>query len=56
MTPEEIRMRAIEAAAKSPQPHADGYAAGVLDTAKLWSDWVFSGKLPVDEPVVGDLL
>lgn len=56
MTPEEIRMRAIEAAAKNPQPHPDGYTAGVLETAKLWSDWIISDKLQADEPVVGDLL
>lgn len=40
MTSEEIKIRCIEAAAKAPQVHADGFAVGVLETAKLWSAWV----------------
>lgn len=40
----EIRMRCIEAAAKSPVPHRDGYSAGILEAAKLWEQWVREGQ------------
>lgn len=40
MEPSEIRLRLIEAAAKNPIPHRDGFAAGVLEQAKTWEAWV----------------
>lgn len=36
----EIRLRCIEAAAKTPTVHRDGHAAGVLETAAKWAEWV----------------
>lgn len=46
----EARLRLIEAAAKNPFPHADGFAAGVQETASTWFDWVFSGGEPGNSP------
>jgi len=43
MTPVEVRMRCLEAAAKNPIPHKDGFAAGVLESAKAWATWVEKG-------------
>jgi predicted Ser/Thr protein kinase len=40
MDANEIRLRLIEAAAKFPTTHVDGYAAGVVDTAVRWLAWV----------------
>lgn len=42
MDEREIRLRCIEAAAKTPMLHADGHAAGVKETASLWFDWIIS--------------
>jgi hypothetical protein len=42
MTPEEIKLRLIEAAAKNPQPHAEGYGKGVVAAAQQWYEWVTS--------------
>lgn len=36
----EIRMRCIEAAAKNPLPHPEGYAMGILTTAEIWEKYV----------------
>lgn len=41
MSPIEVRLRCIEAAAKNPVPHKDGFAAGILEAAKLWEQWVY---------------
>jgi hypothetical protein len=51
MTPEEIRLRCIEAAARTPTPHADGYTAGVLEAAKKYADWVTDEKFV--PPLIG---
>jgi hypothetical protein len=40
----EIRLRCIEAAAKNPTPHKDGFAAGVLESAAAWNAWVISDE------------
>ena len=40
MTPDEIRLRCIEAAARNPVPHVDGYAAGVVDAAAKYERFV----------------
>lgn len=40
MEPSEIRLRLIEAAAKNPIPHKDGFASGVLEQAQKWEQWV----------------
>ncbi len=45
MSPAEIRMRCLEAAAKSPVPHRDGYAAGILEAARQWAQWVEKGDV-----------
>lgn len=45
MDEREIRLRCIEAAAKTPMVHAAGQAAGVLEVAKEWAAWVL-GSLP----------
>ena len=42
MDEREIRLRCIEAAAKNPQPHKDGYSAAVLGAASVWFDWIIS--------------
>lgn len=44
MEPVEVRLRLIEAAAKNPTPHAEGYAAGVLETVARWEKWVFENS------------
>lgn len=36
----EIRLRLIEAAARNPTPHPDGFAAGVLAAAGAWEQYV----------------
>jgi hypothetical protein len=40
----EIRLRCIEAAARTPVPHKDGFAAGALEAAKAWAAWIFEGR------------
>lgn len=42
----EIRLRCIEAAAKNPVPHKDGFAAGVKEAASLWAAWVMGNATP----------
>lgn len=42
----EIRLRCIEAAAKFPAVHPNGPAAGALETAQLWAEWVAGAKVP----------
>lgn len=36
----EIRLRLIEAAARNPVPHPDGFAAAVLAAARQWEAYV----------------
>jgi hypothetical protein len=36
----EIRLRLIEAAARNPVPHPEGFAAGVLAAAQQWEAYV----------------
>lgn len=43
MNDAEIRLRCIEAAAKTPMVHVDGPAAGVLGVADAWVGWITSG-------------
>ena len=38
-----IRLRCIEAAARNPAPHADGYTAGILQSAQKFAAWVMAG-------------
>ena len=38
----EIRLRCIEAAAKTPMVHPQGQAAGVQATASVWFNWIIS--------------
>ena len=38
----EIRLRLVEAAARFPVPHKDGFAAGVLEAAQKWEAYVLS--------------
>ena len=40
MDDKEVRLRLVEAAAKSPIVHKDGPAAGVLAVAQAWAEWV----------------
>lgn len=42
MDEREIRLRCIEAAAKSPMIHQGGPAAGVQEVARAWAEWVMS--------------
>lgn len=52
MDEREIRLRLIEAAARNPVPHKDGFAAGVLEAAGKWEEYVLkiSGKGPLGLP------
>lgn len=43
----EVRLRCIESASRNPQPHAQGYAAGVLEAAQQWAMWIKSGNTPM---------
>lgn len=59
---QEVRLRCLEAAARNPTPHKDGYAAGVLEAAQQYTEFVTHGgrveaQSPVLKPVeVGDFL
>jgi hypothetical protein len=44
MDEREIRLRCIEAAAKNPTPHPEGYASGVLQSAQKWAGWVLENQ------------
>jgi hypothetical protein len=46
MDAQEIKLRLVEAAAKNPTPHPDGFAAGVLETTRLWFEYVNSEERP----------
>lgn len=50
----EIRLRLVEAAAKNPIPHRDGFSMGVLEQAKLWETWVLE-KTGASGPAKGTL-
>jgi hypothetical protein len=41
-TVSEVRVRCIEAAAKFPQSHKDGYTAGVQEMAAEWAAWILA--------------
>lgn len=41
---QEIRLRCIEAAARSPIVHKDGPAVGVREVASIWFNWIISGE------------
>ena len=36
----EVRLRCLEAASKTPMVHLGGHPTGVLETAKMWAEWV----------------
>lgn len=36
----QVRLRCIEAAARNPAPHAEGYTAGILQSAQKFAEWV----------------
>ncbi len=42
MDDKEIKLRCIEAAAKTPTVHLNGHAMGVQETASAWFDWIIS--------------
>jgi hypothetical protein len=44
----QVRLRCIEAAARNPVPNVDGYAAGILAAAKVFSAWVLEGDKPTE--------
>lgn len=46
MDEREIRLRCIEAAAKAPNAHVGGYAAGVLEQAGTWFNWIVGADRP----------
>lgn len=43
MDTNEIRLRCVEAAAKAPMTHAEGYAKGVTETAAEWAAFILQG-------------
>lgn len=51
MNADEIRLRLIEAAAKAPMAHPEGYAKAVLETAAAWERWV-SDQIPTAEDLL----
>jgi hypothetical protein len=56
MEHQEIRLRCLEAAARNPTPHADGYAAGAVAAAQKFYEFVTHGGTvqappPQQEPV-----
>ena len=42
MEEREIRLRCIEAAAKTPTVHLNGQADGVIAIASAWFNWIIS--------------
>jgi hypothetical protein len=51
MDADEIRLRLIEAACQHPVPHKDGFAAGVLESARKYEEYVIpkiSGPVGLD--------
>lgn len=46
LSDEEIRLRCIEAAARNPQVHQGGYAAGVLEMAGAYEAFVRGTAAP----------
>jgi len=50
MDQNEIRLRLIEAAARAPMAHPDGFSAGVVATAEQWLRFV----APLDGPAAKD--
>lgn len=46
----EVRLRCIEAAAKTPTVHLDGHATGVLEIAKMWAAWALGETPPAAGP------
>lgn len=38
----EGRIRCLEAAARNPQPHGDGYAAGIVAAAKVYWEYAYA--------------
>ena len=50
MEEREIRLRCIEAAAKTPMVHPQGQAAGVQATASVWFDWIISKSEGANKP------
>lgn len=42
----EVRLRCLEAASKTPMVHLEGHAAGVLEAAKQWAEWVLGPPPP----------
>ena len=49
MDANEIRLRCIEAAAKTPAVHPQGHAAGVQETAAQWAAWVMGSESVADK-------
>lgn len=50
---QEIRLRLIEAAARNPTPHKDGYAIGILEAAKAWEEYVVQTRKTLGLPKKG---
>lgn len=46
----ELRLRCLEAAAKTPMVHNAGPAAGVIGVAQQWEEWVVNGTQPPAVP------
>lgn len=42
MDEREIKLRCIEAAARTPTVHLKGQAEGVVEIASAWFDWIIS--------------
>jgi hypothetical protein len=53
MDDREVKLRCIEAAAKTPMVHLGGQSAGVIEVATAWFDWINSGatEMPSKKPL-----
>jgi hypothetical protein len=53
MDEREIKLRCIEAAAKTPTVHLKGQADGVLEIASVWFNWIISSPKGTDGKTLG---
>ena len=53
MNPVEVKVRLLEAAARLPQVHQDGWAAGVQATAQGWYEWIFPERRADAREILG---
>jgi hypothetical protein len=50
----EVRLRCLEAAAKTPMVHNQGHAVGVREVAAAWATWVLGQPVAKEQPATAD--